>query len=158
MSSVTKERLTHISLCAIPFDVYGPNEASLLLDDLRFADTMKHEEKGWRGIAEAVRDYVVNNLFGGTEPSEMDDVHQSTDARLERCMVAMLNVMTLFEDRNTRFKRKHTSHRLSLLHLGNSLDDRTIGTHHTYNWTLPYWPRGTADDPELPHTFMPEQA
>ena len=157
----TKQRLTHISLCLIPFEIYAKSDASLLLADLRYADNMKHEEKGWQTLSETVRGYVVTNLFGGTEPSKMDGVHQDNDARLERCMVAMLNVMFLFEDRNTRFKRKRTSHRLSLVHLGDKLPRHETdygGTHHTYNWTLPYWPQGTADDPELPHTFMPEQA
>ena len=109
----------------------------------------------------SLRDYVVTNLFGDKEPTEMVGVHQTNEARLERCMVTMLNVMYLFEDRNTRFKRKRTSHRLSLVHLGDKLPRHETdysGTHHTYNWTLPYWPQGTADDPELPHTFMPEQA
>ncbi len=164
VASFTKERLTHISLCAIPYGVYGPNEASLLLDDLRWADEMKYPDMGWLSggwsdTCRTSRDFVVANLFGGIDPSEMDGVHQSSGARLERCTVAMLNVMILFKDRNTRFKRRHTSHRLSLLHLGDKLEDGTLtGTHHAYNWTLPYWPKGTADDPELPHTFMPEQA
>ena len=157
--SRTKERLKHISLCAIPFDVYAKNDASLLLADLRYADNMKHED--FTDTTKSLRDYVVTNLFGDKEPTEMVGVHQSSEARLERCMVAMLNVMFLFEDRNTRFKRKRTSHRLSLVHLGDKLpryETDYSGTHHAYNWTLPYWPQGTADDPELPHTFMPEQA
>ena len=158
-SSVTKERLKHVSLCAIPFDVYAKDEASLLLDGLRYADGMKYED--FSDTTKPLRDYVVASLFGGSEPTEMVGVHQSSEARLERCMVAMLNVMFLFEDRNTRFKRKRTSHRLSLVHLGDKLPRHETdysGTHHAYNWTLPYWPQGTADDPELPHTFMPEQA
>ena len=159
VSATTKERHTHVSLCAIPFEIYAKSEASLLLDDLRYADNMKHED--FPDTTKSLRDFVVDSIFGGKIPTEMVGVHQSSEARLERCTVAMLNVMFLFEDRNTRFKRKRTSHRLSLVHLGDALpryETDYSHTHHTYNWTLPYWPQGTADDPELPHTFMPEQA
>ena len=71
----------------------------------------------------------------------------------------MYQVRLHLKNRNAEFKRKYTSHRLSILQNGDDLTkcDHCVGMRHTYNWTDPFWPLGKSGEPKLPSTFKPQQ-
>ena len=170
----TGQPITNNGVYLVSYDAYGPQRLGILLRDLQFAFEMDQvtvafemdrvTDQGTKDRDEFtetrkwVRKLIVRNVFAGKKPWEMDGVAQTWRNKMERTMIINYNMMIHFKAPNTRFKRRHTSHRLSLVQNGDCLTSYSRGTDHAYNWLKPYWLQGTADDPELPRTFMSEQA
>ena len=170
----TGQPITNNGVYAVSYDAYGPQRLGILLRDLQFAfemdqvtvafemdrvtDQGAQDRDEFTETRKWVRKLIVRNVFAGKKPWEMDGVAQTWRNKMERTMIINYNMMIHFKAPNTRFKRRHTSHRLSLVQNGDCLTSYSRGTDHAYNWLKPYWLQGTADDPELPRTFMSEQA
>ncbi len=156
-----KEIIPHKLVISVSHRIYGPQESQLLRDDLEFCFNMNHgTDTEFNDTCKAVRKEFVKRCFGGLYFDKIPGVVQSKDAKFERAMVCMYQVRLFLKNRNAKFKRKYTSHRLSILQNGDSLencDSPSNGMFHTYNWTDPFWPRGKRGEPKLPSTYKPQQ-
>ena len=158
-----KKQLVHTLVISVSHRIYNARELQLLLDDLEFCFKMNHGTTSeFNDTCKAVRKEFVDRCFGGLYFDKIPGVVQSKKAAFERAVVCMYQVRLHLKNRNAEFKRKYTSHRLSILQNGDDLEicDKKKGSAsmwHTYNWTDPFWPRGKRGEPKLPSTFKPPQ-